>query len=199
MEFCCRGKTAQIPRLKYPPPPPPAHLAVPPRPRTQTPPGPPPVPSPPQAMSSTRRKSQCCPREAARNESPPESLELLAHLAERHLRPQSPFRPARSPVFRQQFPWQGCDFSYRCRARPRRPPAAAPIGAFSPKLAPLFLARRSIRPPPYPDTCRECCRDMACPSTFLRIGQQTPQIAGWSLPTPHRQGRKEHPALPPPP
>src|SRR2546421_4739321 len=111
MEFCYRRKTAKISRLKYPSPPPPAHLAVPPHPRTQSPLGLPPVPSPPQAMSPTRRKNQCCPREAARNENSPESLELLPHLAEPHPRPQCPFRPARSPVFRQQFPWQECDFS----------------------------------------------------------------------------------------
>src|SRR6266436_3831433 len=143
MGFCCRGKTAEILRLKYPSPPPPAHLAVPPRPRTQSPPGLPPVPSPPQAMFPTRRKNQYCPREAARNENPRESFESLAHLAEplAHSRLQSPFRPARSPVFRQQFPWQGCDFSCPRRAPPRMPLAATPTGAFSPKLAPLFLAR----------------------------------------------------------
>src|SRR5882724_8198340 len=111
MEFCCQGKTAKISRLKYPSPPPPAHLAVPPRPRTQSRLGLPPVPSPPQAMSPTRRKNQYCPREAARNENSPESLGLLAHRAEPHPRPQSPFRLARPPFFRRQFPWQGCDFS----------------------------------------------------------------------------------------
>src|SRR6266853_3361623 len=200
MESCCRGKTARISRLKYPSPPLPAHLAVLPRPRTQSPLGLPPVPSPPQAMSPTRRRNQYCPREGARNENLRESFELLAHRVEplAYSRRQSPSRPARSPVFRPQFPWQECDFSYRRRARPRRPPAAAPTGAFSPRLAPSFLARQSIRPLPCPDTCRECCRDMACPSTLQRMRQQSPRMEGRSLPTPRRWARIAQAALPAP-
>src|SRR5882762_11251155 len=198
MEFCRREKTAGISHWKFLPLPLPAHLAALLRPRTRIPRRLLPVLSPRRAVSPTLHRNRYSPRAAARSENLRESFESLPHRVQplAPLRQQSPFHPLRSPASPRQFLSPGCDSSCPRQARPRNPRAAAPAGAFFPKLAPAIPAQRLIRRPPCPDTYRECCTGTVCLSASRQMRQRFLQMADPSSPQLHRS-RQTMRAVPP--
>src|SRR5215475_602017 len=173
MGSCSLEKTEGILRSKYLPFALPKLLAAPLPQQTQIRRFPLSTPSRRPAPLPMPRKIPNSPRAVPQIETRLESFESLPHL--RLARAQFPSRHERSLSSPHRSPSLGCGFSYPPQVQSHRSHTSTPTDAFFPKCAPATPARQSIHLPPYPDTCRECCKCRAwlpaSPQTHRRFLQ----------------------------